>query len=228
MKNLIRIVAGAILFFSVSQVSSQTVGFSYFFPTHGYFTNPIAPLNLSLPVSFGKYFQISPGVSMNNIGGMSMTGLGENLNSERPLVGPFQSINGSLIPTIVIPAKSFRVDIMGGMFGFASINTKLMHGNFDTMFNEHYNYYAISSGMQYDKDSFGWGYVYGIKFSFRLRKNIWGYIGGKYYMGSQDMPLSGTITAATDSDDVVRFESSFPDAAMRYEGIEFIIGVSIK
>jgi hypothetical protein len=228
MNKLIGIITGTLLLFSAGQVTSQTVGFSYFFPAHGYFSNPVAPLNFSFPVSFGKYVEISPEISMHSIGGMSMTGLGTDLNSKRPLVGPFQSINGCLIPAIVIPAKSFKVDIMAGLFGFASINTKLMHGNFDAMFNEHYDYYAISSDVQYDKDYFGWGYVYGVKFSFKVRKNIWGYVGGKYYMGSQGMPLSGTIRGATEADDIVRLESSFPDAAIRYEGIEFIVGVSIK
>ncbi|MGM0649982.1 MAG: hypothetical protein ACQES1_05675, partial [Bacteroidota bacterium] len=205
MKKTISILAAVLLLFSVCKVKSQSVGFSYFFPVDGYFSNPIAPVNVSLPISFGKYFQISPGISMNSIGGMNLTGLDDGLNSNRPLVGPFQSINGSLLPTIVIPTKSVKVDLMGGVFGFATINTKIMHGNFDKMLREQYEYDAVNSNMQFDKDNFGWGYVFGVKCSFKVKNNIWAYLGAKYYMGSQDMPLRGHITAATASEGIVHY-----------------------
>ncbi|MFO7789369.1 MAG: hypothetical protein R6V32_02255 [Bacteroidales bacterium] len=228
MKKIISILAAVLLIFAVCKVKSQSVGFSYFFPTDGYFSNPIAPVNLSLPVSFGKYFQISPGISMNSIGGMSLTGLDDGLNADRPLVGPFQSINGSLLPTIVIPTKSVKLYLMGGVFGFATLNTKIIHGNFDKMLREQYDYNAVNSNMQFDKDNFGWGYVYGLKFSFKVQKNIWAYLGANYYMGSQDMSLHGDITAATASEGIVHYETGYPDTALKYEGLEIIIGVSVK
>jgi len=58
----------------VNYVSSQSIGFSYFFPKNGYFSNPVAPINFSLPIKFGKYFQTSLGIGLSNIGGMSMSG----------------------------------------------------------------------------------------------------------------------------------------------------------
>ncbi|MFO7880170.1 MAG: hypothetical protein ACQES0_09900 [Bacteroidota bacterium] len=224
MKKLISIAAGLLLLLSVGGVKAQSLGFSYFFPTDGYFSNPIAPVHFSLPVAFGNYFQISPGISMNSIGGMSMTGLDEGLNSSRPLVGPFQTFNGSLVPTIVIPTKNVQLDLEGGVFGFVSMNTKLMEGSFDAMYEETYNLYAAKSDITYDKDMFGWGYVFGVKMSFRLQDNIWGFVGAKYYMGSQDMPLNGSVYTGDNS----MLPVDMPDASLQYHGFEITLGGAMR
>ena len=103
-----------------SNLFSQSVGFSYFFPKNGYFSNPIAPVNFSFPLKFSEYFKISGGIGMTNIGGMSMTGFPESYNSERALVGPFQSLELNVIPTLVLPFKAVKFDLFGGVFGFTS------------------------------------------------------------------------------------------------------------
>ncbi|MDD2198972.1 MAG: hypothetical protein PHF99_02270 [Bacteroidales bacterium] len=56
-----RLIGALIIVLFFANAYSQSIGFSYFFPKNGYFSNPIAPVNLSIPVSFGKFFQISPG-----------------------------------------------------------------------------------------------------------------------------------------------------------------------
>lgn len=75
MRNLTTLFVFAIIGFTVN---AQSVGFSYFFPKNGYFGNPIAPVNLNLPISFGNYLRISPGIGMDNIGGMTVSDMGDN------------------------------------------------------------------------------------------------------------------------------------------------------
>ena len=211
-----------------NQGKSQSIGFSYFFPTNGYFSTPIAPVHVSIPVKFGKFIQISPGISMNNIGGMSMSGLPDELDSQRPLIGPFQSFTGTLIPAIVIPTNSFELELQGGLFGFTGINQKLMHGNFEDMLSEAYNYTSISSNLDLQQKVFGWGYVIGAKINIRIRDNIWGYIAGKYYIGTQSMPVSGDITYTKGENLPVNLSVSYPDAVMNYHGFEITIGGSMR
>jgi hypothetical protein len=227
MKRLL-LIAGIILALTTNYIQAQSIGFSYFFPKYGYFSTPIAPVHINLPVSFGKYFQITPGISMNSIGGMSLSGLPDELNSDQALVGPFQSFSGTLVPTIVIPSKNVELEILGGVFGFASMNVRLMSGNFDRMYAEAYDYNIVNSNLSFDKQDFGWGYVFGAKLNIRIKDNIWGYIAGRYYIGSQGLALNGDIATANNSSDVVNSQVSFPDASIRYEGFEITIGGSMR
>lgn len=227
MKKIL-LITGIILAFTTNYIQAQSVGFSYFFPKYGYFSNPIAPVHFNLPVSFGKYFQITPGISMNSIGGMSLSGLPNELNSDQALVGPFQSFSGSLVPTIVIPSKYVELELLGGVFGFASMNVKLMSGNFDRMYAEAYNYNIVNSNLSFDKQALGWGYVFGAKLNIRIKDNIWGYIAGRYYIGNQGFALNGDIAAANNSSEVVNHEVDFPDASIRYEGFEITIGGTFR
>jgi hypothetical protein len=222
-----------ILFFScyflfVNNAQAQSIGFSYFFPTHGYFSNPIAPVNINLPVKFGNYLQISPGISMNNIGGMSMTGFPAELNSERALIGPFQSLTGSLVPAIVIPTKSVELELMGGVFGFTGFNQKIMHGNFEDMLSEAYNYSSVSSDVQMDKSIFGWGYLIGTKLNIRVKDNIWGYVAVKYYMGAQNIGINGILRYASGNNASVYQEIHYPETKLHYHGFEITLGGTMK
>jgi hypothetical protein len=228
MKRLL-ISLALISFLIVSQkVQSQSIGFSYFFPTHGYFSNPIAPVNFNMPLKFGKFLQISPGISMNNIGGMSMTGFPDELNSERALIGPFQSLSMSLVPAIVIPTKSVELELMGGVFGFTAFNQKIMHGNFEDMISEAYNYSSLSSDLSMDKSAFGWGYLVGTKLNVRIQNNIWGYIAVKYYMGSQNIGINGVLNYASGESASVYQEVNYPNSQLHYHGFEITIGGSMR
>lgn len=228
MKRLFLLIALFTLIFGTSLVKAQSIGFSYMIPTNGYFSNPIAPVHFSMPIKFGKFIQISPGIGMHNIGGMSMTGFPDELNSSRALVGPFQSLNMSLIPAIVIPTKSFEVELQGGVFGFAAFNQKVMKGNFEDMISEAYNYTTLSSDPDIDKSSFGWGYVLGTKFNFKVKSNIWGFIGFKYYMGEQAFGIRSDLSYTIDNGAVQTRTVDYADSKVMYHGFEISIGGTMR
>lgn len=215
-------------FFGVQILLSQSIGFSYFFPKNGYFGNPIAPISFSLPISFGKYFQISPGICMTNIGGMSMSGFPENYKSNIPLIGPFQSLETSLIPSITIPVGNSRTDISGGVFAFTSFNTKLMTGNFNEMLSEAYDFQAVNSSLDVSKSVFGWGYVFGLRFNLKVTNKQWIYLAGYYYMGKQNFSLNANITAIDNNDNIIRTEKKYPETSLLYHGLSISIGIMLK
>lgn len=225
MKKIITTIFISLFFKTI--LFSQSIGFSYFFPENGYFSNPIAPVSLNLPLKFNNYFQITPGVVMNHIGGMSMTGFPSNYDSNRALVGPFQTFELNLVPTINIPMKNVRFDLMGGFFGFVSFNEKIISGNLNQMIIEKHGYDAINSNISIDKSSMGWGYLTGMRFNFRVTSNIWAYIGGSYYFGSQKMPLTGSYTAY-ENDKKINKDLNFSDTELLYRGFSLSVGVSIK
>lgn len=213
--------------FVCSGLMSQSIGFSYFFPKNGHFSNPIAPVSLSLPLKFNNYFQITPGIVMNNIGGMSMTGFPDNYDSQRPLIGPFQSFETTLLPTISIPTKNVKVDIMGGIFGVATFNTRILSGNFNDMIREAYEYQVVNSDMSINKSAMGWGYIGGIRFNFKVASSAWAYIGANYYFGGQNMPLKGSYSAYG-SNGIENVTVEYKDSRLLYEGFAISLGVSLN
>lgn len=206
---------------------SQSIGFSYFFPKNGYFSNPVAPINFSLPIKFGNFIQISPGIGLSNIGGMSMTGFPEEYDSNIALIGPFQSLELSLIPAIVLPFKTVKFDFSGGIFGFTSFNPKLIEGNFNNMFATGKNFDFINTTTDIDKKPLGWGFVFGSKFSFKVTKSAWGYIGVNYYMGEQKMALNGNYNGVTNNT-IYNDTFSFPNASLLYHGLQISVGAVLK
>ena len=213
---------------AIGSLNAQSVGFSYFFPKHGYFSNPIAPINISLPVKVGNYFQVSPGIGMYNIGAMSMTGFADEFNSERPLVGPFQSLELTIIPAIVLPFKTFKIDFNGGAFGFFAFNQKLIKSEFDQMICEVYDYSAIGSNISMDKSGFGWGFIYGVKLSFKVAKNAWGYIGANYYNGAQIGDISGTYKALDSGNNIINGTFDITNKKILYHGLQLSVGAILK
>lgn len=228
MKRAIILLSFFALVLSGSLVKAQSLGFSYMVPTNGYFSNPIAPVHFSMPIKFRKFIQISLGIGMHNIGGMSMTGFPDELNSSRALVGPFQSLNLSLIPAIVIPTKSFEMELQGGVFGFAAFNQKVMKGNFEDMISEAYNYTTLSSDLDIDKSSFGWGYVLGTKLNFKVKSNIWGFIGFKYYMGEQVFGIRSDLNFTAGNGAVQTRTVDYTDSKVLYHGYEISIGGTMR
>ncbi len=213
-------------------LKAQTVGFSYFFPKNGYFGSPIAPVNFSLPLSFGEYIRITPGIGMNNIGGMSLSGLDEQYNSARPLVGPFQSLKLSLTPSIVFPVtkskkKVAEIELMGGYLGFTSFNTKLMNDEFDDMLIETHSYQMVESRANLDPSFLGHGWVFGLQVDIRLSDKIWAFIAGRYYIAGQSMNIEGSYEYLKDGN-VNSKPINFDQARMNYEGFEITIGGGIK
>ncbi len=207
---------------------SQTVGFSYFFPKYGHFSNPVAPVNFSLPIKAGNFFQISPGIGMYNIGGMSMAGFPEIYNSKRALIGPFQSLELTLLPAVVLPFKSVKIYFVGGVFGFFGFNQKLIQGEFNNMMSEANNYSSFDSQADYKNNGFGCGYIYGIKLSFKVNKKTWGYIGANYYTGSQLIKINGSYIATTDAATISTGNFNFSESGLMYQGLQISIGAILK
>lgn len=213
--------------FGIGSLFSQSVGFSYFFPKNGYFSNPIAPVQFSLPVKFNNFFQISPGIGLSNIGGMSMTGFPDTYNSELALVGPFQSLELNIVPAIVLPFKKVKYYFEAGAFGFASFNTKLIEGNFNNMLAEANTFDFINTNTTIDKKALGWGYLFGFKVSFKVTKSAWGYIGARYYMGGQKMALNGEYTGVYFTT-ITQGTFEFPNTSILYDGIQISVGAILK
>ncbi|HNQ67779.1 MAG TPA: hypothetical protein PKN32_05340 [Bacteroidales bacterium] len=207
---------------------SQSIGFSYFFPKNGYFSNPVAPVNFSLPVKMSDFFQISPGIGLYHIGGMSMTGFSEEYNSERALVGPFQSMELTLLPAIVIGFKKVKFDLVGGLFGFWGFNEKVIKSEFIDMIAEAHNFSVIDSDLNCKKSGFGWGYIYGIKFSFKVTKSAWGYIGANYYTGSQLFKIDGTYVATKGNNYIESGDFNFNNSKILYQGLQISVGAVLK
>ncbi|MDD3859745.1 MAG: hypothetical protein PHW83_06060 [Bacteroidales bacterium] len=227
MKKLKLIVIFLFLLFS-AQVYSQSVGFSYFFPKNGYFSNPVAPVNFSLPVKMSDFFQISPGIGLFHIGGMSMFGFSEEYNSERALVGPFQSMELTLLPAVVLSFKQVKFDILGGVFGFWGFNQKIIKSEFNSMLAEAHSYSSFDSNLNYKKNGFGWGYIFGTKLSFKVTKSAWGYIGANYYIGSQLFKVDGSYVATKSNTIIESGSFSFNNSKILYQGLQISVGAVLK
>lgn len=206
---------------------SQSVSVSYFFPKDGYFANPIAPLNFGLPVGFGDYFKISSGIGMKNIGGMSMSGFPSDYDSQRALIGPFQSMEISIIPTIVLNAGNAGIDLMGGVFGFTSFNKKIFHGNFNEMIAEAHSFKHVSAEMEMDASLFGWGYIYGFRFNFNVASNVRAFIGADYYLGSQEISFTGRYIGILDDHSVIEQEAAYESTKLLFHGLNITIGATL-
>jgi hypothetical protein len=225
MKKAILILTLCICF---NYLSAQSVGFSYLFPKNGHFSNPIAPINFSLPIKAGKFFQISPGIGLYNIGGMSMSGFPESYNSQRALVGPFQSIELTILPALVLPFKKIKIDFIGGVFGFFAFNEKLIKSEFDDMLAEFHGFYSLDSQLNYKNSGFGWGYIYGVKFSFKVNKKAWGYVGINYLTGSQLYKIDGTFVATTSLNSIQTESFTYSDSKLLYQGLQLSVGAVLK
>lgn len=208
---------------------SQSLSFSYFFPKNGYFSTPIAPLNLGLPLNFGSNFCIKTGISYYAIGGMNVKGLPEGFSSELPVVGPFQSFSLKLIPTIMIPSGDIQIDLHGGIAGFATFNTRLINENLDKMILDNTIYNAINSNYEINEDKFGYAYVTGITLNFKVKKGIWGHLGAMYYIGQKNMQITNNYEGfIKNSTNFYEQTIDFNDIKLDYSGLELIIGVTLK
>lgn len=227
MKNFVLILIISIFLFG-SAAQSQSIGFSYFFPKNGYFSNPIAPVNFSLPVKMGKFFQVSPGIGLYHIGGMSIKGFPEVYESERAMVGPFQSVELTLLPALVIPFKTAKIDFVGGVFGFLGFNEKIIRSEFNDMMTVAYNFSFMDTNVSCKNYGFGWGYIYGIKFSFKVTKDAWGYIGANYYHGGQNFKITGEYKAADFEDVVYTGNFNYDKTSLLYQGLQISVGAILK
>lgn len=226
--NKLKFICIFIFIILCGEAYSQSIGFSYFFPKNGYFSNPVAPVNFSLPVKLSNFFQISPGIGLYHIGGMSMAGFSDEYNSERALVGPFQSMELTLLPAFVLNFKQVKFDIVGGVFGFWGFNQKIIKSEFDSMLSEAHSYTSFDSNLSYKKNGFGWGYIIGAKFSFKVTKSAWGYIGANYYFGSQLFKVAGTYIATKGNAIIESGSFNFNSSRILYQGLQISVGAVLK
>jgi len=222
----ITIILALILMINISS-NSQSLGFSYFFPKDGYFGNPIAPISLNLPVKFGKIFLIDMGFSLNNIGGMSIKGFGDGYKNTSPMLGPFQSLDINLSPTLRFNSKHFILDFSAGGFIFMNFNERLMHGNFDKMIMDYSDYDMINSDVTLNSKFLGSGFVYGSKITLKVKKKIWIYFGGNFYKGKKEIPIEYSYNAVYQSN-IISNSAEYNNTYLQYEGFEFVVGVSLK
>lgn len=225
MKKLIIFTVVFLVFISAK---SQSVGFSYFFPKNGSFSNPIAPISFSLPLKLGKFFQVSPGIGMYNIGGMSMTGFPDDYDSARPLVGPFQSLELTLLPAIVLPFKKVGLDFNGGVFGFLGFNQKVVGTGFSNMLKDANLFTALDCNTNSPKSGLGWGFIYGIKLRVKIKKTAWAYIGVNYYNGYQNYDISGYYSAIVGASIIEKGNFEFNNSKILYKGFQISLGAVLK
>ncbi len=157
-----------------------------------------------------------------------MSGFPSDYSSNRALIGPFQSLEASIIPTIVIPLGDVGFDLMAGFFGFTTFNSKMLHGNFNEMIAEAHDYKAVSTDFKMDGSRFGWGYIYGFRFNFKVASNIRAFFGADYYLGSQEITFSGNYVAVLDDLSVIEQESSHKGTKLLFHGLNITVGVTIK
>ncbi len=103
-----------------------------------------------------------------------------------------------------------------------------MKGNLDQMLQDRYDYLAVSSEPVINTGGFGWGYVLGFTFRFRISGNIWGRVGSTYFAGHQQMPISGSYFAATSGQPPQKYNIDFSETRLDYRGFEVSIGVELK
>ncbi len=213
------------ILFQISILFSQSVGFSYFIPRNGYFSNPIAPLNISMPINAGNYLQISPGIGMMSVGGLSLVDLPDSYSTKLPLIGPFQTAELNILVALSLPINKIKISAQGGAFMYYGFNQKFITGNFDRSIAEIQNFQAVFSNVDFKKHGFGGGYIYGGKLTYRLSKKLSVYAGLNYYSGKQKYPISGNFTAYTSADSKASGNFKFDNSRIDYSGFMILFGI---
>jgi hypothetical protein len=219
-------IVGFAVFFSKG-VAGQ-VGVNYFFPEHGTFSIPLAPLSYSQPITFGdfRYFKLIPGGSVYNIGGMSVTGIPGEYPQNRSLIGPFYSILLSVMPAISIPIGMVDLDFCGGYWGAYNIVPGVKQGNMDKMFMNYEGWDACTSDMSF-KNRINHGYVVGMSISIWFNDDQAVSPGVFYYVGGSKMGLNGTYTGGKLGNPVETKAVDFPNSRLNYRGFEVQIAVQL-
>jgi hypothetical protein len=173
-----------------------------------------------------SYFSLKPRISVLSIGGMNIKDLPMGYSSTKPLVGPFHSIVLSLAGIITIPiSKKFDINISGGEFSFYNIDMRLLDGNIDRMIAAADGWDAVSSKMDFKK-GIGYGYIYGLSFTYYKKKNLSIEFGANIYNGLSKLNLRGEYYGGKINNIIEK--KNFPDnnSKLNFSGIETVIEVS--
>ncbi|OFX72069.1 MAG: hypothetical protein A2X12_02375 [Bacteroidetes bacterium GWE2_29_8] len=204
---------------------SQSVGVSYLFPKDGELSLPVSPFYYTMPLQFNDYFGINLTGAIYYIGGMSVKGLPDYIENHRPLLGPFVSLAGNVMPAITIPFKRFEICFQGGVFGFYNINPSLINGNIDRMLIENEDIDMANSDFSFDNNP-GWGWVYGINVITAISKKRALIIGCNYFDGSSDLNLRGSYNSyKIQSATYKNVDVDYSDSKLNFNAIEVSIGI---
>ncbi len=217
------------LLLSIGLFSAHGIGISlsYFIPRNGYFSNPVSPLSFrDIGVNFGRYIGVAGNLSFYNIGGMGIKDANNNvIETGGPVVGPTNSILGSLLLKLILPIGNFELTARGGIFGFYNIDPRLMAGTLDRYIAGREGRNSVTSDFGYD-GTLGWGWVFGGTFTYYIQGKIGISAGALYYLGGADMNFSGTYNA--DADAGLAIPAYLRNVKLDYSGLELIVGVSYK
>ncbi|MDP4267345.1 MAG: hypothetical protein Q8880_07920 [Bacteroidota bacterium] len=221
--KLLIILVFIVLFFNKSK--SQSIGVSYFFPNHGYFSIPVAPLTYSQSFQLFDFFSIAPGGSLFSIGGMNLKDLPEGFSSVRPLAGPFHSVILNLQGIITIPIRKIDFNLKGGGFAFYNIDLRLLDGNIDRMIASSEKWDAATSDMKFDS-KIGYGYLYGVSLTYYISKTNSLEFGANVYTGLAPINLRGTYIGGNIGGQLEK--RVFPEnkSKLDFSGIEAIVSFS--
>jgi hypothetical protein len=231
-RNFSRYIVSAVLFIILIVSSAQSraqIGLSYFFPEHGTFSIPLAPLSYSQPITFKnfRYIKLIPGGTVYSIRGMSVTGLPANMPNNKPLIGPFYSVLVSFMPAISIPVKMVDLDFCGGYFGCYNISPKVMQGNMDKMLMSYEGWDACTSDIKM-KNNISHGFVFGMSVSIWFNHEQQAVSPGLfYYIGGSKLDLKGNYSGGAINQPVQTKEIEFPNSRLNYRGFEVQIAVQI-
>jgi hypothetical protein len=217
------------IFLLQSPHSHGQVGLSYFFPEHGTFSIPLAPLSYSQPITFKgfRYIKLIPTATVYSIGGMSVKGLPPDMPNTKPLIGPFYSVLVSFMPAISIPIDIVDLDFCGGYFGCYNINPKVMQGNMDHMLMKYEGWDACTSDIKL-KNNITHGFVFGMSISIWFNHEKQAISPGLfYYMGGSKLDLNGTYTGGASGFQVDTKPFDCPNSRLNYRGFEVQIGLQL-
>lgn len=202
------------------------LSFHYFFPSNGDFSNPVAPIGLDdIGIKFGDYFGISTGLTLYNIGGMSIKGLDFSMPNSG--TGPFLSLNIPLYAKLMLNiANVVEFQVCGGGFAFYNFNVKL-NGNFDRALASYKGLDTLTSTTTLD-NNIGLGWMAGGKITIYVTKQIGIIFGGYYLAGESKLNINGTYVGASQAGGYTTGTIAYPNAALDYRGIVLFIGGDYK
>lgn len=212
-------------------IGFSQIGLTTFIPTGGNFAFPSAPFTFSKPLRLKSFpiLSIIPSISTYSIGGMMVKGIPEGFEANKPLIGGFTSILGSVSPAFTIPVikKALNIDLYGGVFIAYNVAPVILDGNFNRMLAKKEGWDACSSDFTFNNDP-PLGYVVGINFNIHINDAISLSPGVSFYQGISHLDLKGTYCGGAIGSQVSSKSASFPDSYLFYQGFAIQLYVQIR
>lgn len=226
-KKLVFLVIALHFYFS----AYSQMGLTTFIPTGGNFAFPSAPFTFSKPLRLESFpfISIIPSISTYSIGGMMVKGIPEGFNADKPLIGEFTSILGSVSPAITIPVikKALNIDLYGGVFIAYNIEPVILDKNFNRMLANKEGWDACTSDFTFD-NRLPIGYILGINFNIHINDMISLSPGISFYQGFSYIDLKGTYCGGSLGNTVISKTASFPDSYLFYQGFAIQLYVQLR